>query len=85
MDNNTINTKGLNINAIIQYIDDYHDGNILYLISYIDSAIYMLHFLNDDYFTPYEVRSTCSAIRGLRECLMEAHLKQQGWPYYTSM
>ncbi len=44
----------------------------------------MLHFLEGECFTPREIRNTCFTIKGLRECLMQAYLKQQGW-YYNGL
>jgi hypothetical protein len=79
MKRKTINTEDLNIAIVIDYIKNYCDDNVLYLISDLDNAQHMLHFLEEECFTKREIRDTCFAIKGLRDCLMQAHLQQQGW------
>ena len=66
---------------IHNYIHTSCDGNILYLISDLDDALYMLHFIDNESFTQSELQNICYALKGLRECFMLSYFQQQGWYY----
>lgn len=78
-----INTTSLEIEGLMDHIEEEYDGNILYLISNLDHAIYLFHFLCQDTVSSQDIRRTSLALKHLRECFMKSHLKSVGLPYHS--
>lgn len=66
---------------IVEYVNEYHDGNLLSLSNWLDQAIYMFHYLPEDAFTSLERQNTCHILMQFKETLMEIHFKENGLEY----
>ncbi len=73
--------RDINLSPIIEYLNEYHEGNLLSLANWLDQAIYMFHYLPEDSFTSLERQNTCHILMQLKETLMEIYYKENGWQH----
>lgn len=65
---------------VAKFINEMYSGNALDLARYLDHAVYLMHYLPDD-FPEREIKNTCYALKGLKEKLLEGHYKKKGTPF----
>ncbi len=74
-----IELEVIDLSPFLDYLDEYHEGNLLFLTNWFDRAIYMFHYLPEDVFTPFERQNTCHILMQLKETLTEVYCKQNGY------
>ena len=71
--------KKKDLDPIASYVNEIHERNLLSLTTYLDRAIYMLHYIpQNETFSELERQNTCYALMGLKERLMEVHHLMRG-------
>ncbi len=73
--------RAIDLLPIIEYVNEYHDANLLSLSNWLDRAIYMFHYLPEDAFTNLERQNTCHILMQLKETIMEVYYEQNDWEY----
>lgn len=73
-----IELEAIDLSPFLDYLNEYHEGNLLFLSNWFDRAIYMLHYLPEDTFTAFERQNTCHILMQLKETLTEIHFKKNG-------
>ncbi|WP_394971902.1 hypothetical protein [uncultured Croceitalea sp.] len=71
--------RAIDLLPIVEYVDEYHEGNLLSLSNWLDSAIYMFHYLPEDVFTAHERQDICHILRQLKEVFVEIYSNQNNW------
>lgn len=71
----------IDLSPFLDYLDEYHDGNLLSLSNWFDRAIYMFHYLPEDTFTSLERQNACHILMQLKETFMEVYYNQSGQQY----
>jgi len=75
-------TKKKDLGPVARYVNEIHEGNLLWLTMNLDRAIYMLHYIpQDDSFSAHQRQNVCFALLGLRESLMEVFFNQHNVEY----
>ena len=57
---------------LAEFINDMYDGDICTFSYYLDKAVYMLHYVEEDNFERIELLDTCFALNKAKECLRQA-------------
>jgi len=76
-----IELEAIDLSPFLDYLEEYHEGNLLSLSNWLDRAIYMFHYLPEDTFTNLERQNTCHILMQMKETLMEVYYKQNGWQH----
>lgn len=76
-----IELEEIDLSPFLDYLDEYHEGNLLSLSNWLDRAIYMFHYLPEDAFTNLERQNTCHILMQLKETFMEVYYNQSGEQY----
>lgn len=76
-----IELEEIDLSPFLDYLHEYHEGNLLSLSNWLDRAIYMFHYLPEDTFTSIERQNTCHILMQLKETLMEIYFKENGWQH----
>lgn len=76
-----IDIEEIDLSPFLDYLDEYHEGNLLSLSNWLDRAIYMFHYLPEDVFTALDRQNTCHILMELKEALMEIYYKENGWQH----
>jgi len=66
----------IDLSLFLDYLDEYHEGNLLSLSNWLDRAIYMFHYLPEDTFTSLERQNACHILMQLKEVLINIYYKQ---------
>ena len=62
------------------FINQQYEGDLFAISRYLDNAVYMLRYLNEDDFVPEEVQNVCFALNNIKECFYEAHRQRSMKP-----
>ncbi|ASS48838.1 MAG: hypothetical protein A3D31_06145 [Candidatus Fluviicola riflensis] len=77
-----MSTSKTDLQPLLDLIDHSYDGNPAQLAVFMDQAVYLLHFVPvEQEFTPLQRQNVCGALFGLKQSLLEANFKQNGWSY----
>ena len=72
-----MNPKKLDLSPISNYIEKFHEGDLLSLSRSLDKAIFMFHFLAEDTFTDFERQNCCHVLMELKETVMEIYVNNK--------
>lgn len=76
-----IELEAIDLSPFLDYLDEYHEGNLLSLSNWLDRAIYMFHYLPEDAFTSLERQNTCHILMQLKEILVEIYYREKSIRY----
>lgn len=65
--------KASDLSPILEYLNDYHEGDLISLSKWLSQAIYMFHYLPTDTFSDFERQNVSHMMMGLREAIMEIY------------
>jgi len=66
--------KVSDLSPILEYLNDYHEGDLLSLSEWLNQAIYMFHYLPADTFSELERQNTSHVLMELKEAVIEVYL-----------
>ena len=69
--------KASDLSPIIEYLNDYHEGDLLSLSEWLNQAIYMFHYLPADTFSELERQNVSHVLVGLKEVVIKIHLNDK--------
>ena len=69
--------KVSDLSPILEYLDDYHEGNLLSLSEWLNQAIYMFYYLPIDTFSELERQNASHILIELKEAVMEIYLNME--------
>lgn len=66
------------LSPLASFINDQYAGDLFAVSRYLDNAVYMLRYLEEDHFATQDVQNVCFALNKIKECFYLAHrdLKQ---------
>ena len=67
--------KASDLSPIIEYLNDYHEGDLLSLSEWLNQSIYMFHYLPIDAFSELERQDASHILMGLREAVIEVYIQ----------
>lgn len=70
-----LNTSDLS--PILEYLNDFHEGDLLSFSEWLNQAIYMLHYLPSDTFLEFERQNCCHVLIELKEAVMEIYINNK--------
>ena len=68
--------KVSDLHPLLDYLNKFHEGNLLSLSEWLNQAIYMFHYLSVDAFSELERQNCGHIIMGLRETIIKIHLNK---------
>ncbi len=71
-----IELEAIDLSPFLDYLDEYHEGNLLSLSEWLNQAIYMFHYLPEDVFSNFDRQNTCHILKQLHETFFEIYLEQ---------
>ncbi|GAB5473566.1 MAG: hypothetical protein Mars2KO_16650 [Maribacter sp.] len=76
-----IDLEEIDLSPFLDYLEEFHEGNLLSLSNWLAQAIYMFHYLPEDVFTAHERQNMCHILMQLKETLVEVYYEQNGWQH----
>ena len=58
---------------LAQFINQQYEGDLFAISRYLDKAVYMLAFLEEDSFLPKDVQNVCYVLHEIKEVFFQAH------------
>lgn len=65
------------LSPILEYLNQFHESDLLSLSEWLNQAIYMLHYLPADTFSELERQNTSHVLMELRAVVMEIYLNNK--------
>ncbi len=66
--------KVSDLSPILDYLNNYHEGDLLSLSRWLNQAIYMFHYLPSDAFSELERQNASHILMEFKEVIMEIYL-----------
>ena len=65
--------KVSDLSPILDYLNNYHEGDLLSLSEWLSQAVYMFHYLPADTFSELERQNISHVLMGFKEVTMEIY------------
>lgn len=63
-----------NLEPLLYYFQECHEGDLLSLTQWLDKSIYMFHYLPADTFSETERQNVCHVLMELKEAVLKIHI-----------
>ncbi|MEO2051919.1 MAG: hypothetical protein ABGX00_09120 [Allomuricauda sp.] len=64
------------LQPLLSYFEECHEGNLLSFTQWLDKAIYMFHYLPTDSISETERQNVCHVLMELKEAVLKIHIGQ---------
>lgn len=68
--------KVTDLSPILDYLNNYHEGDLLSLSEWLNQAVYMFHYLPVDTFSESERQNVSHVLMGLKEACKKAYFRK---------
>ena len=68
--------KIFDLSPILEYLNNYHEGDLISVSEWLNQTIYMFHYLPTDTFSELERQNACHVLMGLKKAVMEVYGNQ---------